>query len=452
MLVPPRLLYVWIGAGALLLLLLGACGQAAPAAPLPATIPPAVVAASTVLPANTTVPAATALPVNTPLPAPTPVVVADPTPLPQDLREQIFGEVWALVAEHHLNADELTLQWAELRAEFAPQISAAATTAEFYALLAAMVARLDDQHSRILPPSDARREDVQTTGRAEQVGIGVLTLRREDGLMIQHVFPDSPAARAGLRPRDRIVTIDDVAFSEGRLEGDEGSLVRLMIARPGEDLRDVALNRKAVVGQIGPTVRRLADDVAYVGLTTLWIADMADQTATALAALEAEAPLRGVILDLRSNPGGWRNVLTGVLSHFVDGPVGDFYSRTTTVPFAIPTSAAPDLRGLPIVVLIDAGTASYAELLAGILQEEAGAVVIGMPSAGNTETIYAYELTGGARLWIAQEGFRLRNGVNLEGVGVRPDLLLADDWTRFSEATDPAILLGLSVLTAAPGK
>lgn len=63
--------------------------------------------------------------------------------------------------------------------------------------------------------------------------------------------------------------------------------------------------------------------------------------------------------------------------------------------------------------------------MAGVLQAEVGAYVIGKPSLGNTETIYAYELTGGARLWLAQESFRLRTGINLEGLGIQPDVEVA---------------------------
>jgi C-terminal peptidase prc len=442
-------------------LLLAGCGQAALAVePDPSSTPIAVVAAGTVVIATDT-PPSQVTPAPTlvvPTAVPTPAVPrrqnppAPPTPIAPAMREQIFAEVWTTVYENHLYAADPALNWPAIRAEYATQLNDPPDNEAFYGLLNTMVSRLDDNHSRILPPTAAEQEDIRTTGRAEQVGIGVITLRMADGLMVQHVFPDGPAARAGLRARDRIVAIDGAPFTEGSLEGAAGSQLRLMIQRPGEESRDVALTRKAVVGQITPTVRRLDGDIGYLGLPTLWVNDMADQAATALAALEAEAPLQGVIIDLRSNPGGWRNVLTSLLGHFVQGPVGEFFSRTERVPLEISGTPQPDLRGRPVVVLIDGGTASYAEVLAGILQYELGATVVGMPSAGNTETIYAHELTGGGRLWLAQEGFRLRNGVNLEGVGVQPNILIADDWTQYSETDDPGILLGISLIMNPAGK
>jgi C-terminal peptidase prc len=333
-----------------------------------------------------------------------------------------------------------------VREEFVPLVERAGSDAEFYRLLGTMIQRLDDNHSRMLAPSAAQKEDVLSSGRDEQVGIGVITLPLPDSLLIQHVFPDSPADRAGLRARDRILAVDGVFYTRANIDGPEGSKVRLTVVRPGEASRDMVITRRLVEGRIIPEARMLPGRVGYLEVTTLWVNDMADLAATSLDAMTRDGQLNGLIIDLRRNPGGWRGVLTGLLGHFVRGPVGDFFSRKGDTPLEINGGAAPDLRGVPLVVLIDEGTASYAELLAGILQHEAGAIVIGAPSAGNTETIYSYDLTGGARLWVAQEGFRLRGGQNLEGAGVQPDMTLTQDWTRYSEGDDPWILEGLRII------
>lgn len=362
-------------------------------------------------------------------------------------RQQIFTRVWQIVDEHYLYANFDGLDWQEVWKEFTPRVRAATTNDEFYALMTEMVNRLNDHHSRFLAPSDAVAESVLTIGRETQVGIGVITAPTTDGAIIQHVFSNSPAAQAGLRPRDRIVAIDGEPFAAGRdISGEEGTKVRLTVERPDEHLRDVVLTRQHVEGRISPTVRRLPNDIGYLSVSTLWISDMSDQVSGALTDLVVEKPLRGLILDVRDNPGGWRNVLTSVLGHFVQGEVGFFYDRKGQRPLLIHESSGPDLRGLPLVVLVDHKTASYAEILAAVLQAEAGAYIIGMPSSGNTETIYAYELASGARLWVAQEGFRLRNSVNLEGVGVQPDQVLDLDWTRYSEERDPHILEALRYL------
>lgn len=370
--------------------------------------------------------------------------------MPAALRRQIFNEVWSTINEKYLYPDFRGVDWEATREEFAPLVESADDDAAFFALMVEMVGRLGDEHSRFLPPGDAQRQDVLTSGREEQVGIGVIVLPLSDGLFIQHVFPDSPADRAGLQPRDRIVAIDGAPYPRGDIQGPEGSQVRLTVLRPGETSRDLVLTRRRVEGRIGPVALRLAGDIGYLGVTTLWVNDMDAQVREALAALTRAAPLRGLIIDLRSNPGGWRSVMTGILGHFVRGEAGRFTSRAGDTPLVI-EPAAPDLRGLPLVVLVDEGTASYAEVIAAVLQQHAGAVVVGAPTAGNTETIYAYDLSGGARLWVAQEGFELANGAWLEGAGVQPDILTLDDWTRFSAADDPGITLALGMLNRGAG-
>jgi C-terminal peptidase prc len=373
---------------------------------------------------------------------------ATPTSMPAISRQRLFEEVWQTVDDHYLYDDFRGLDWDAVYTEFAGQVAAAESNAELYRLLSAMVSRLNDQHSRFLAPSDVVEENAINIGQETYVGVGVITVATSDGALIQQVFPNSPAAQAGLRPRDRIIAIDGADYvSSNDIRGLEGSQVRLTVVRPGSDARDVILTRRAVKGHISPTVYRMPGDIGYLGITTLWVNDMTEQVSGALTDMVVERPLHGLIVDLRGNTGGWRDVLTGILSHFVRGEVGEFFDRQRTTPLVIRESSGPDLRGLPLVVLIDSNTASYAELLAGILQLEADAFVIGVNSSGNTETIYAYDLDAGARLWVAQEGFRLRNGVNLEGQGVQPDLLLDVDWTAYSQENDPQILEAVRLLT-----
>lgn len=369
-----------------------------------------------------------------------------PTPLTPHGRTLLFEEVWHTVNDNYLYSDFRGLDWAKVHIEFASRVEAVQSNEELYELLGDMVGRLNDQHSRFLAPSDVVEENAINIGHETYVGIGIITSSTSDGALIQQVFPNSPAAQAGLRPRDRITAIDGIPFSAGKdIRGLEGTQINLTVVRPGDNPRQVTVTRRAVQGRISPTVYRKGD-VGYISITTLWVNDMTEQVSGALTDMVVEKPLRGLILDLRGNPGGWRDVLTGILSHFVRGEVGEFFDRNQVTPLIIRESSGPDLRGLPLVVLIDENTASYAELLAGILQLEAGAYVIGVPSSGNTETIYAYELDGGARLWVAQEGFRLRNEVNLEGRGVQPDLLLDVDWTSYSQENDPQILEALRLL------
>lgn len=367
-------------------------------------------------------------------------------------RSQIFEEVWRTVKQHYLYPDFHNVDWDGLHEVYAAQLEADQTRDEFYTMMIELVAQLDDQHSRFLPPAEAQTENATISNTEVTVGIGVLTRPRPDGGFIQVVYPDSPAARAGLAPRDRVIEVDGRPYraEDGNLLGEAGSTVRLTVVRPGERPRDVVLTRQEVQNHIVPAYRRFPGDIGYVVIPTLWVQDMDEQVNGALTDLVAEGPLNGLILDVRSNGGGWLYVLSGLLSHFTRGQAGVFFNRDTVRPLEIGAPAGPDLRDLKIVVLVDGETASYAEVLAAVLQHEKQALVVGTRTAGNTETTYAYTLSDGSRLWLAQEGFRLLNGANLEGHGVEPNVTVDVDWTHYSEDDDPQLLEALRLLGAGP--
>ncbi|GAB4109854.1 MAG: S41 family peptidase [Roseiflexaceae bacterium] len=384
------------------------------------------------------------------------VTIEPPTEVPimfsLEERRQLFEDVWQIVHENYLYPDFRGTDWVVLREEYAGRVEAATTRDQFYATMIELVGQLGDSHSRFVPPSDALVEELSTVGQVRTVGIGVLTRVRRESAFIQLVFPNSPADRAGIRPRDRIIAVDGRPYLpiDGDLQGEIGTSVRITVVRPGEKARDIVLQRQEVESRIVPTYRRFPGNIGYVSIPTLWVSDMGEQVSGALTDLVAGGQLEGIILDVRSNRGGWGDVLNEVLSHFVRGQVGGFSGRDRVRPLVIAPPAGPDLRRVPLVVLVDNDTASYAELLAAILQSEAGAIVVGSQTAGNTETIYAHSFADGSRLWLAEEGFRLRDGTNLEGVGVIPDVMIESDWTRYSEDDDPQLLEALRLLGGGP--
>jgi C-terminal peptidase prc len=388
--------------------------------------------------------------------APTAAPTERPSPTPATLsleeRRQIFEEIWRTIDENYLYPDYHGVDWGVVRAEYGARVEADQTRDEFYATMVEMVAQLNDQHSRFQPPAAALEEDATMSNSAVTVGIGVLTTPRPDGAFIQVVFPDSPAARAGLAPRDRVIAVDGRPYraDDGDLLGEAGSQVRLTVVRPGAELRDVILTRQEVQNHIVPSYKRFPGDIGYVVIPTLWVNDMDEQVNGALTDLVAAGRLSGLVLDMRSNGGGWSYVLSGILSHFVRGQVGTFVSRQKVRPLEVLPPAGPDLRREPLVILVDSSTASYAEVLAAVLQRENRALVVGTRTAGNTETIYGYTLVDGSRLWLAQEGFRLRSGEDLEGIGVEPDSTVDVDWTHYSEDDDPQLLEALRLLGAGP--
>lgn len=396
---------------------------------------------------------ATAAPAET---AQSGTVTPTPTVLPKAERVRVFEDVWDTVDSNYLYKDFHGANWQALHDKYLPLATNATTSDEFYNSISDMVDELKDDHSRYLSPQDAKEEDDLQSGNANYVGIGILSSPNGKSLMIVFVFPNSPAEKAGLKRRDRISAVDGVPFKDpqnepSRIRGPAGSTVRLTVTSPGEQTREVSIVRGTITGAISPTASRLEVNprIGFVIIPDLWTDDMGTRVQDELQTLLDDGrPLDGLVLDLRGNGGGFRTVLESVLSNFVTGEVGKFFNQKEQYPFVIEKSFLFDrLEAVPLAVLVDGGSESYTELLAGALQAKGRAKVVGVPTAGNTETIYRYDFEDGSRLWVAQESFMLPDGTNLEGKGVQPDFVSDKDWTTFTEKDDPDILKAVELLT-----
>jgi len=417
-----------------------------------ATLPP-VTTTPTVTETETTVTAtseasttATLVPTAlTPLPTPT-LTVLDET-----RRAKLFDDVWSVVDEHYLYEDFGGVDWEKIKLKYRPQVLAADTPDAFYETLEAMIDELRDEHSRFESPQEAFVQEALASGTEAYVGIGILSVMTDDGMLITTVFPNSPAAEANIKRRDVIVAVDGVPVNdETSISGRDDTEVQLHVRSPDDGTRIVTLRRQPVLAQYVPELYLLPEThIGYLLIQSFWAHDMAEKVRIALSEFVSanEGQIDGLIIDVRGNGGGWRNVLEGVLQHFVSGEVGAFYSQRTNYPLSITSSELYEpLKDVPIVVLVDRETESYAEIFAAVLQSARGAEVVGVSTAGNTETIFAYDFEDKSRLWVAQEGFKLPDGSNLEGRGVVPDRSISIDWTQFSERRDPHIVKAVELI------
>jgi len=438
-------------------LLLAACDSTGP---LPPGTPTAVAGATATVSATAAVATRTGLvsPTETEVPEPTAALTsstetAAPTAtlMSPSERRELFEKVWQTVKEHYLYTDFRGVDWDKARSDYLQRASQATNSEEFYGAVSEMVDLLKDQHSRYISPQAAKDEDDLNSGDASYAGIGILSKRVGESTMVSLVFPGSPAEEAGLKRRDRVIAIDGEKVEDdlGKIRGPAGTSVRLTVQSPGEEPRDLTLTRRSVTGKIVASSSRLHLDnsVAYLLIPSLWADDMSDQVEDELKKLLDGPELKGLIIDLRANEGGWRPVLTGILGQFVTGDVGHFYSQENEYPLDISQGDMySKLKGVPVVVLVDGESQSYSEVLAATLQASGRAKVVGTQTAGNTETIYAYNFDDGSRLWVAQEGFKLPSGTNLEGRGVIPDAALDIDWTQYPLDADPQLLKAVELL------
>jgi carboxyl-terminal processing protease len=288
-----------------------------------------------------------------------------------------------------------------------------------------MLNALDDRWSAYYAPSDFTRFEQVLSGSYS--GVGVWVHRASDGsLRILSVQTDSPAAQAGLRPRDVLVRVGDepaaghsVADVVGRLRGDVGSAVTVQVRR-GATVLTMRLHRAAVTADdvlatmVTPTVERLRV-AAFTRGVGRW---MRAQVGKARA-----HHVTGLILDLRDDPGGLVDEAVETASAFLDGGPIVGYDQRGAAPRMLNALGHGD-TGIPLVVLVDGGTASAAEIVAAALQDRGRAVLLGSRTFGKGSVQAPTRLSDGSALELTVGHYLTPGGRSLDGIGVAPDVLV----------------------------
>jgi C-terminal peptidase prc len=395
-------------------------------------------------------------------PAPTPTETPTPPVLPFESADQleVFNELWLTVQDGYLYPDFNGVDWEVVYYEFRARIEAGLTPVEFYQAMDEMVLRLEDDHSFYLDPTQVVEEDAIYYGDQSYVGIGVIlvTVPERKRAVVLVTQQDGPAERAGIRPRDTILTVDDIPLvSENGLlrdliRGPVDSTMRLTIQSPASEPREVILRREQITGgyQLLSLVLEAPGGkrIGYILIPSFSEGAFDEQIGDALREMTAAGPLAGLVLDNRWNRGGTNTVLEGSLAYFVNGLLGYFINNADSRPLLIKGKNIGESQRLPLVVLTGPDTASYGEVFAGILQDLGRATLIGQSTRGNIETLWGYDFEDGSRAWIAHDTFRPLNQpqVDWEGTGVQPDLLIETEWEAYDLAGDPVVQAAVEAL------
>ncbi|WP_235913884.1 S41 family peptidase [Teichococcus coralli] len=286
-----------------------------------------------------------------------------------------------------------------------------------------------DPHSSYMNARSFRDMQVQTRGEFGGLGIEV----SQEGGYVKVISPidDTPAARAGVKPGDLIThlngkSVQGLTLQEAveQMRGERGSSIKLTIRRPGADTPiELSLTRDVIRPQVA-RFRLEGNDVAYVRL-----ASFNEQTESALRSAistmrkQAGGTLKGIILDLRNNPGGLLDQAVQVSDDFLEqGEIVSTRARRPDDSQRWNAKPGDITSGERVVVLVNGGSASASEIVAGALQDHRRAVVLGTKSfgKGSVQTVIPIPGNGAIRLTTAR--YYTPSGRSIQGLGITPDI------------------------------
>jgi carboxyl-terminal processing protease len=295
-----------------------------------------------------------------------------------------------------------------------------------YAAVNGMLQTLDP-HTGLLTPEIF--EEMRTSNRGSFGGLGIVISIRDGQLTIMSPIPDTPASNADLRSGDRIVKIDDESTinmpleeAVSRLRGDVGTTVTLEVMRQGWSEPHEFTLRRQIIEIDSVKHEDLGDGIGYVRIT-----DFQDNTYTDLRAALAELTarpegLRGLVLDLRDNPGGLLQQAIRVSDAFLESgtivtTVMGEHGREDSVAAVRDTEPH-----YPIVVLVNQGSASASEIVAGALKNHNRALIVGDRTFGKGSVQHIYDFIDGSALKMTVAQYLTPGDISIQGVGIVPDI------------------------------
>lgn len=287
-----------------------------------------------------------------------------------------------------------------------------------------------DPHSGYLNEESFKDMMEQTAGQFGGLGVEVTM---ENGLVkVISPMDDTPAFRAGLQPGDYFTHIDGVAVmgmtlneAVEKMRGAPDTKITLTISRKDEKPFDVTMTREMI--KVQSVKQEAKENIGYIRITTFseTTTDMTKKAVEDLKKKIGEKQILGYVIDLRNNPGGLLDQAIGVVDLFLEqGEIVSTRSRRQEENMKFNASTGDITNGLPLVVLINEGSASASEIVAGALQDHRRAVIVGTTSfgKGSVQTVSPLEDKGALRITTAR--YYTPSGRSIQAKGIEPDILI----------------------------
>lgn len=294
-----------------------------------------------------------------------------------------------------------------------------------------------DPHSAYLNTEEFNELRIGTTGEFGGLGIEV---SMEDGFVkVVSPIDDTPAARAGILSGDLIIRLDDTPVKGLSLNdavklmrGKPGSILALTVIREGTDKPLEIDIERAIIKTTSVRNRMLDDDYGYLRISNFQTKTTADLL-KAIKKMQTEADgLKGLVLDLRNNPGGVLSGAVGVSDAFLnDGMIVYTDGRENDSKLRYDATNGDVLNGAPLVVLVNGGSASASEIVAGAMQDHARAIILGSKTFGKGSVQTIQDLPAGGAVKLTTSRYFTPNGRSIQALGIEPDIATKPgSWTR----------------------
>lgn len=339
--------------------------------------------------------------------------------------KQLVDEVWQIIYRDYVDASFNKNDWRQVRQQYLSREYSSKEAA--YAAIREMLEKLGDPYTRFMDPQQFANLRVDTSGELTGVGIQLAQEEKTDRLVVIAPIEDTPAARAGILAQDYIISIDgrstkgmDINEAVSLIRGRPGTMVRLVIER-GKQTLDFNLKRERIeIHAVRQEVRETPmGKLGYIRMTQ-FNGNASQDVREAIRKLENQ-DVKGYILDLRSNPGGLLQSSIEIARMWMDK--GTIVSTVTRVGEAERYEASRrPLTNLPLVILVDGGSASASEILAGALQDNGRAILVGTKTFGKGLVQSVRELQDGSGVAVTIAKYLTPSGKDINKEGIVPDV------------------------------
>ena len=307
-----------------------------------------------------------------------------------------------------------------------------------YGAISGMLRELDP-HSSFLKPEDYKELQIETRGKFG--GLGIEITIRDNILTVVAPLEDTPADKAGLLANDQIIKIDDQTTQDmslmdavQKMRGPKGTKVKLTIIRKGERKPLEFELVRDIISIQSVKYRTLEPGFGYVRISSFQSSTAGDLR-KALDHLETEnKPMQGLILDLRNDPGGLLEQAVEVSDEFLDeGLIVYTGGRLESQKMRFEARRNNKPRSYPIVALVNSGSASASEIVAGALQDHKRAIILGEPTFGKGSVQTVIPLSDGSALRLTTSLYYTPSGRSIQAKGIEPDILVKRETPAKSE-------------------